>query len=92
MKLYLPENHPKTLICMGNLAAIYEDSDEVELAIPLYEESLELEKATLGEDHPAHRSNTWNNLAVSYWTAKQFGKSVPLFRKLIRERDGHVWA
>ena len=37
---------------MNNLAAAYEKAGKLDLAVPLYEETLKLRKAKLGPDHP----------------------------------------
>jgi hypothetical protein len=41
-----------TLISMNNLARMYQLAGRLELALPLFEETLKLRKARLGPEHP----------------------------------------
>jgi tetratricopeptide (TPR) repeat protein len=63
---------------MNNLAAAYHDTGKLELALPLYEETLRLRKATLGPDHPDTLSSM-NNLAAAYRDADKLDMALPLF-------------
>jgi tetratricopeptide (TPR) repeat protein len=53
------------------------------LALPLLVEVLDGRKARLGPDHPV-TLGTMNQLGVTYWQLRQFGKSVPLFEELLK--------
>ena len=46
---------------MGNLALAYQKVGKLDLALPLYEETLKIQKAKLGLDHP-NTLITMNNL------------------------------
>jgi F0F1-type ATP synthase beta subunit len=50
---------------MNNLAYLYESQGKYEAADPLYEETLQLRKKVLGEEHP-HTLASINNLAALY--------------------------
>jgi tetratricopeptide (TPR) repeat protein len=63
---------------MGKLAAAYEAAGQLDKALPLFEVTLEKQKAKLGPDHP-DTLRGMNNLAAAYWTAKRLDRSLPLF-------------
>ena len=48
----LGPDHPDTLTSMNNLARYAQAAGKLDLALPLYEETLKLRKAKLGPDHP----------------------------------------
>ena len=52
---------------MNNLAVAYQAAGKLDLALPLLEETLKLQKAKLGPDHPDTLTSL-NNLAVAYQT------------------------
>ena len=68
---------------MNNLAFGYRVAGKVDLALPLYEEALKLQKTRLGPDHPSTLS-TMNNLASGYWAAGKRGLAVPLFEETMK--------
>ena len=50
----LGPEHPDTLESMNNLALAYRAAGKLDLALPLFEETLKLKKAMLGSEHPNH--------------------------------------
>ncbi|KAJ7712592.1 P-loop containing nucleoside triphosphate hydrolase protein [Mycena metata] len=64
-KQVLGENHPVTLLSMGNLASSYQDLGEHQKAQKLEVIVLEKQKQILGENHP-DTLHTMGNLANSY--------------------------
>lgn len=71
---------------MHNLALVYKDSGKLDLALPLYEETLKLLKAKLGPDHP-DTLKCMGNLAASLWSLRLLDKSVPLFEELLQQQE-----
>ena len=65
---------------MNNLGWGYQDAGQLDLALPLLEETLALEKAKLGPDHPDTLA-TMNNLATSYQDAGQLDRALPLLEE-----------
>jgi hypothetical protein len=61
----LGDNHPHTLITMGNLASTYSDLGEHQRAKKLEDSVLEKQKQLLGDSHP-HTLITMGNLASTY--------------------------
>ena len=53
-KQHLGTDHPDTLASMDNLASAYQDAGKLDLALPLFEETLKLNKAKLGPDQSPH--------------------------------------
>src|SRR5262249_30012284 len=51
-------------------------------AIELYEQVRTVREKALPPDHP-DTMYLLNNLAATYWLAKQLGKSIPLFEQLV---------
>ena len=50
----LGPDHPDTLASMTNLAGGYQDAGKLDLALPLFEETLKRRKAKLGPEPPRH--------------------------------------
>jgi eukaryotic-like serine/threonine-protein kinase len=70
---------------MNNLAAAYDNAGKLDLAMPLLEEALKLQKAKLGPDHPGTLT-CMNNLAAAFWKARQLDKSIPLFEEALKRQ------
>ena len=68
---------------MFNLACAYHDAGKLDLAIPLYEETLRLQKAKLGSNHP-HTLQCMNNLALAYQAAGKLDQALPLLEETLR--------
>jgi tetratricopeptide (TPR) repeat protein len=65
---------------MNNLAMGYRAAGKLDLALPLYEETLKLSKAKLGADHPDTLASM-NNLAEGYKAAGKLDLALPLFEE-----------
>ena len=64
---------------MNNLASAYQAAGKLDLALPLFEETLKLQKAKLGPDHP-DTLTSMNNLAVAYHGCREAGPGPAAFR------------
>jgi non-specific serine/threonine protein kinase/serine/threonine-protein kinase len=86
----LGPDHPDTLQSMNNLAEAYHDAGHLDdLALPLYEQTLEKRKAKLGPDHP-DTLQSMNNLADAYYDAGQLDKAVPLFEQTLEKQKAKL--
>jgi eukaryotic-like serine/threonine-protein kinase len=79
----LGTEHPDTLTCMGNLALAYQAAGKLDLALPLFEETLKLCKAKPGLDHRSMLLNM-NNLAGAYQAAGKLDLAIPLFEETLK--------
>lgn len=70
---------------MSNLAAGYHAVGKFDRALPLYEETLALQKSKLGPDYP-DTLTSMNNLAGGYRRAKRLDRSIPLFEECLKLR------
>ncbi len=71
-KAKLGPDHPHTLTSMNNLAIAYKDAGKLDLALPLYEETLKLTDHTLA---------LMKNFAQAYQTAGKLDLAVPLWEQ-----------
>jgi hypothetical protein len=67
---------------MNNLAWGYEAADKIDLALPLYEETLELVKPKFGSGHTI-TLRVMNSVARCYVRSGQFARAEPLLRKCL---------
>ena len=67
---------------MNNLAAAYQAAGKLDRALPLFEETLALQKAKLGPDHP-DTLTSMNNLAVAYQAAGKLDRALPLLEETL---------
>jgi tetratricopeptide (TPR) repeat protein len=67
-----------TLMNMNNLAAAYRAAGQLDKALPLMEQTLDLKRKKFGPEHP-ETLNGMTNLAAVYWSAGSLDRSVPLF-------------
>jgi tetratricopeptide (TPR) repeat protein len=67
---------------MNNLALGYQAAGKLDLALPLFEETLKLRKAKLGPDHP-DTLISMGNLAKAYLDVKRAEKALPLFEEFV---------
>ena len=67
---------------MQNLAQLYLDTDKLDLALPLLEESLPLQKTTLGMKHPV-TLNTMRILMNHYLKAQKYDRALPLMEAIL---------
>jgi hypothetical protein len=84
-------DHPGTLITMNNLALCYQAASKLDLALPLFEETLKLQKAKLGADHP-DTLTSMNNLAAGYQAAKKLDLALPLYEETLKLRKATLGA
>ena len=71
---------------MNNLAWGYQAAGKLDLALPLFEETLKAIKAKLGPDHP-NTLTTMNSLGDGYIRAGQAAKAEPLLRECLAFRE-----
>ena len=67
---------------MNNLANGYRDAGKLDKALPLFEETLALQKTKLGPDHP-DTLTSMGNLALGYQVAGKLDKALPLFEETL---------
>ena len=67
---------------MNNLAVAYQAAGKLDLALPLYEETLKLTKAKLGPDHP-DTLTSMNNLA-GLSAAGKLDLALPLYEETLK--------
>ena len=70
---------------MNNLALGYQAAGKLDMALPLFEETLALMKAKLGPDHP-DTLTSMNNLAMGYQAAGKLDKALPLYEETLALR------
>jgi tetratricopeptide (TPR) repeat protein len=81
----LGEDHPNTLLTMGNLARVYRESRQFEKALSLSQRTLDLKRVKLGEDHP-DTLNELAALAVVFDQAGQLDRAMPLYEQVLQLR------
>jgi len=79
----LGADHPDTLNAMNNLALAYHAGDQLDKALPLYQETLERMSKRLGTDD-ADTLTTMNNLALAYLDAGRSAKDAELSAKALK--------
>jgi tetratricopeptide (TPR) repeat protein len=67
---------------MSNLATVYEEIGQLDQALPLFVQTLELRKSQLGLDHP-ETLMSMNGLAVCYWSLNMLDRSIPLLEQTL---------
>ena len=67
----------------------YQAAGKPDLALPLFEETLELRKAKLGPEHPDTLASM-NNLAVAYQAAGKLDLALPLFEETLKLRKAKL--
>jgi serine/threonine protein kinase len=82
-------DHPDTLVSMGNLAMCYMDAGKLDRALPLLEETLALQKSKLGPDHQ-NTLSSMNNLASGYRDAGKLERALRLFEETLALRKSNV--
>ena len=81
----LGPDHPDTLGTMNNLAGGYRVAGKLDLALPLFEETLKRRRAKLGPDHP-DTLESMNNLAECLQAAGKLDLALPLFEEALKLR------
>jgi serine/threonine protein kinase len=69
-----------------DLFKAYQIAGKWNLAAPILEEAFADRKAKLGPDHPTTLT-MMNNLATTYYSAKQLDKSIPLFEETLKIQE-----
>ena len=82
----LGTEHEVTLTFRNNLAAAYQDTGEVRLAIRLYEQVLAGQERVLGAEDP-HTLLTRNNLARAYGAAGEVRRALPLLESVVADSE-----
>jgi serine/threonine protein kinase len=85
----LGPEHPDTLNSMNSLAQAYWEARKLDLALPLFAETLKLTKAKLGPEHPLTLTSM-NNLASTYQAAGKRDLALPLFAETLKLRKAHL--
>ncbi len=81
----LGDQHPHTLMAMGNLAARLWAQGELGGARELQERVLEERRELLGDQHP-HTLTAMNNLAGTLWAQGELGGARELQERVLEER------
>jgi tetratricopeptide (TPR) repeat protein len=68
---------------MNDLANGYRSAGKLDLALPLWEQTLKLAKAKLGADHP-HTLTSMGNLAAGYRLAGKLDLALPLLEETLK--------
>ena len=71
---------------MNNLAMGYQEAGKLDLALPLFEETLTRIKAKLGPDHP-NTVSIMNNVGTAYLRVGQNAKAEPFLRECLAIRE-----
>ena len=87
-KHVLEEEHPDTLISMGNLAATYAKQGQWKEAEALQVVVMEKSKHVLGEEHP-DTLTCMANLATTYWKQGQW-KEAEALEVVVMDKSKHV--
>jgi eukaryotic-like serine/threonine-protein kinase len=74
---------------MGNLALAYRAAGKLELALPLFEETLKLRKAKLGPDHP-QTLHSMAGLASAYKAAGKLELALPLLEEALKLQNAKL--
>ena len=74
---------------MNNLASAYDDAGKLDLALPLFEETLKLRRVRLGRDHP-DTLRSMNHLASAYRDTGKLDLALPLFEETLKLRKAKL--
>jgi serine/threonine protein kinase len=85
----LGPDHLETLTSMASQAADYLEAGNLDLALPLLQETLALEKDKLGPDDPATLT-TMNCLAEGYRVSRKFDLALPLYEETLKRRKARL--
>ena len=91
-----PTRSPAATSLMNNLALAHRDAGEIDVAVPLLEQTLKLRQARMGADNPL-TLDTMGFLVQAYLAAKAPEKALPLVREFLQRRkklfgDGSAFA
>jgi eukaryotic-like serine/threonine-protein kinase len=79
----LGPDHPHTLQSMHNLALGYKVTGKLDLALPLFKETLQLRKDKLGPDH-MDTLQSMDSLASGYRDAGKLDLALPLYEETLK--------
>ena len=79
---------PQVLLSSCALAVTYWKANQLDKAIPLFEETLRMQKAELGRDH-ANTLMTLGNLGVNYMDAGRLKEAIPLLEEASLAAKAH---
>ena len=68
------------------IAKAYHDAGKLDLALPLFEETLKIQKAKLGPDHP-DTVTIMNNLAQAYQAAGKLDLALLLHQETLKPEE-----
>ena len=87
----LGDAHPIVAEVLDQLAALYYNRSEYDLAEPLYQRALMIRRRLLGSAHPLTAS-TWNDLGLLYHYAGKLDEAVAHLREAlaVQRRSGEV--
>jgi serine/threonine protein kinase/tetratricopeptide (TPR) repeat protein len=78
----LGNDHPDTVTTMSNLGSSYKTTGQLDLAVPLIDETLALQKARLGRNHP-DTLVSMGILASAYQDAGKLDLALPLYQETL---------
>ena len=70
---------------MQGLAVTYGEAGKLDLALPLFEETLKRRKAKLGDDHP-DTLTSMEGLSSAYFVARKLDLALPLLEETLKRR------
>ena len=74
---------------MNDLALAYEAAGKLDLALPLFTETLKIMKGKLGPEHP-DTLTSMNNLALTYQAAGKLDLALPLYKETLKLRQAKL--
>jgi serine/threonine-protein kinase len=83
MREKLGPEHPDTLTCTSNLAAVYRALGQFDQAVPLLEAVVKRQAATLGRQHP-DTLRSLANLGANYLAIGRRNEALPLLEEAFR--------
>ena len=82
MKARLGPDHPRTLSCMSALATGYRDAGMLSRALPLYEDTLAIQRVKVGKDH-IDTLLTMSGLANAFRKAGKLDRALVLYEETL---------
>src|SRR5206468_1061470 len=70
---------------LNNLAMLYKEMGDYPAAEPIFQQSLEIRRRVLGENHPDYAASL-NNLAVLYQDMGNYAAAEPLYQQSLEIR------
>lgn len=82
----LGPDHRDSVVFRNNLARAHDLAGQLDLAIPLYEQTLRDRERILGPDDP-QTATSRNNLGGAYLNAGDAGRAIPLLEQALSDRE-----